>query len=36
MVAWDKLYKPKTHGDLGLHDPKTLSKVLGKNFGGDG
>eukprot|EP00253_Pinus_taeda_P026951 PITA_26951 len=29
LVAWDKLYKPKAHGGLGLHDPETLSKVLG-------
>jgi len=24
-----KLYKPKAHGDLGLHDPETLSRVVG-------
>ena len=29
LVAWDKLCKPKDHGGLGLHDPKTLNKVLG-------
>eukprot|EP00253_Pinus_taeda_P012280 PITA_12280 len=29
LVAWDKLCKPKAHGGLGLHDPKTLSRVLG-------
>eukprot|EP00253_Pinus_taeda_P001852 PITA_01852 len=29
LVAWDKLCKPKTHGGLGVHDPETLSKVLG-------
>jgi len=29
LVAWDNIYKPKTHGSLGLHDPETLSKVLG-------
>jgi len=27
LVAWDKLCKPKTHGGLGLHDPKILSRV---------
>ena len=32
LVAWDKLCKPKNHGGLGLHDPKTLSKVLGEKF----
>jgi len=29
LVAWDKLYKPKNHGGLGLHDPKTLNRFLG-------
>jgi len=29
LVAWDKISKPKTHGGLGLHDPETISKVLG-------
>eukprot|EP00253_Pinus_taeda_P003180 PITA_03180 len=29
LVAWDKLYKPKSRGSLGLHDPETLSKVSG-------
>eukprot|EP00253_Pinus_taeda_P023057 PITA_23057 len=29
LVAWDKLCKPKAHGGLELHDPETLSRVLG-------
>eukprot|EP00253_Pinus_taeda_P020531 PITA_20531 len=29
LVAWDKLCKPKSHGGLGLHNPKTLSRVSG-------
>jgi len=29
LVAWDKLFMPKPHGGLGLHDPETLKKVLG-------
>eukprot|EP00253_Pinus_taeda_P022660 PITA_22660 len=29
LVAWDKIYKPKNHGGLGLDDPKILCKVLG-------
>eukprot|EP00253_Pinus_taeda_P009142 PITA_09142 len=29
LVAWDKLYKPKSHGGLGLHDLETLSRVSG-------
>eukprot|EP00253_Pinus_taeda_P008422 PITA_08422 len=29
FVAWDKIYKPKSHGGLGLHDLETLSKVSG-------
>eukprot|EP00253_Pinus_taeda_P016575 PITA_16575 len=29
LVAWYKLCKPKAHGGLGLHDPKTISRVLG-------
>eukprot|EP00253_Pinus_taeda_P010332 PITA_10332 len=27
LVARDKLYKPKAHGGLGLHDPETFSRV---------
>eukprot|EP00253_Pinus_taeda_P036326 PITA_36326 len=27
LIAWDKLYKPNSHGGLGLHNPKTLSRV---------
>lgn len=27
LVAWDKIRKPKSHGGLGLHGPKTLSRV---------
>lgn len=27
LVAWDKLFKPKAHGGLGLHDLETLSRV---------
>ena len=29
LVAWDKLCMPKSHGGLGLHDPKTLNKISG-------
>lgn len=29
LVAWEKIYKPKNHGGLGLDDPDILSKVLG-------
>eukprot|EP00253_Pinus_taeda_P007691 PITA_07691 len=29
LVAWDKICKPKSHGGLGRHDPRTLNKVLG-------
>lgn len=32
LVAWDKIYKHKTHGGLGHHDPETLSKVLGEKL----
>jgi len=32
FVASEKLCKPKTHGDLGLHDMETLSKVFGENI----
>eukprot|EP00253_Pinus_taeda_P030933 PITA_30933 len=32
LVSWDKIYKPRTHGGLGLHDPETLSKVLGESL----
>eukprot|EP00253_Pinus_taeda_P004914 PITA_04914 len=32
LVAWDKICKPKSHGGLGLHDPKTLNKVFGANL----
>jgi len=29
LVARDKICKSKSHGGLGLHDPETLSRVLG-------
>jgi len=29
LVAWDKLFMPKPHGGLGLHDPETLKTILG-------
>ena len=29
MVSWDKIYKPKSHGGLGLDDQEILSKALG-------
>ena len=29
LVAWDKLYKPKAHEGLGLHDLEILSRVSG-------
>jgi len=29
LVAWDKLCKPKSHGGLGLEDPKTISQASG-------
>eukprot|EP00253_Pinus_taeda_P004031 PITA_04031 len=29
LVAWDKLYEPKAHGILGLHDPEIISRVSG-------
>eukprot|EP00253_Pinus_taeda_P003843 PITA_03843 len=29
LVTWDKICKPKNHGDLGLHDLETISKVSG-------
>jgi len=29
LVTWDKIYKPKSHGGLGLHDPETLNRVSG-------
>jgi len=29
LVAWEKICKPKTHGDLGLDDLEVLNKVLG-------
>eukprot|EP00253_Pinus_taeda_P024479 PITA_24479 len=29
LVAWDRVCKPKSHGGLGLHDPRILSRVLG-------
>jgi len=32
LVAWDKIYKPKVHGGLGLHDPEILSRVLGETL----
>ena len=32
LVAWDKIYKPKSHGGLGLHDPQILNKVLGEKL----
>ena len=27
LVAWDKLFKPKAHGGLGLHDLEILNRV---------
>eukprot|EP00253_Pinus_taeda_P015038 PITA_15038 len=32
-VVWEKLYKPKTHGGLGLHDPGILNNVSGAKLG---
>lgn len=32
LVAWDKICKPKSHGGLGLHDPKILNKVMGEKL----
>eukprot|EP00253_Pinus_taeda_P001965 PITA_01965 len=32
LVAQGKLCKPKSHGGLGLHDPKNLSRVSGANL----
>lgn len=28
LVAWEKIFKPKKHGGLGLDYPETLNKVL--------
>ena len=28
LVAWDRVCKPKSHGGLGLNDPRTLNNVL--------
>ena len=28
ILAWDKVCKPKSHGGLGLHDPRILNRVL--------
>lgn len=32
LVAWDKFYKTKSHGGLGLHDLDILSKVFREKF----
>eukprot|EP00253_Pinus_taeda_P010385 PITA_10385 len=32
LVAWDKIYKPKSHSGLGLHDLETINKVSGAKF----
>ena len=29
LVSWEKIYRPKHHGDLGLDDQEILSNVLG-------
>lgn len=29
LVVWDKIYKTKSHGGLGIHDPKTINRVSG-------
>jgi len=32
LVAWEKIYKPKNHGGLGLDDLEVLSKALGEKL----
>lgn len=29
LVAWDKVYKPKSHGGSSIHDPGILNRLLG-------
>jgi len=32
LVAWEKNFKPKIHGGLGLDDPEVLSGTLGAKY----